>query len=157
MILGVSGASGAALAMECARVLARSGVEVDLTLSPMAERTLALEIGPHAQAELAALAARGHPIRDLGRSHRLGLVSGGRDDRGAVFDAQPGGHCPWAGRQPSDPRRRGAVEGTPPADPAGARGAADAGASAQHDGGHRNGRHRPAAGARLLPAPANQA
>lgn len=68
VILGVSGASGAILALECARVLARIGVEVDLTLSPMAERTLALEIGPGAQAELAALVTRAHPIHDLGAS-----------------------------------------------------------------------------------------
>ena len=68
VILGVSGASGAVLALECARVLERIGVEIDLTLSPMAERTLALEIGPEAQAELEALATRLHGIRDLGDS-----------------------------------------------------------------------------------------
>ena len=42
VILGVSGASGAVLALECARLLAQIKVEIDLTLSPMAERTLAL-------------------------------------------------------------------------------------------------------------------
>lgn len=68
VILGVSGASGAILALECARLLTRIGVEIDLTLSPMAERTLALEIGLGAQAELEALATRLHPIRDLGAS-----------------------------------------------------------------------------------------
>jgi flavin prenyltransferase len=68
VILGVSGASGAILALECARLLARLGVVVDLTLSTMAERTLALEIGQDAQAELEALAARVHLIRDLGAS-----------------------------------------------------------------------------------------
>ena len=68
VILGVSGASGALLALECARLLARIGVQIDLTLSPMAERTLALEIGPEAQAELEALATRLHGIRDLGAS-----------------------------------------------------------------------------------------
>lgn len=68
IILGVSGASGAVLALESARLLARIGVEIDLTLSPMAERTLALEIGPDAQAELVALATRLHGIRDLGNS-----------------------------------------------------------------------------------------
>jgi flavin prenyltransferase len=68
VILGVSGASGAVLALECARVLERIGVEIDLTLSPMAERTLALEIGPDAQAELEAFATRLHGIRALGDS-----------------------------------------------------------------------------------------
>jgi 4-hydroxy-3-polyprenylbenzoate decarboxylase len=42
------------------------GVAVDLVLSPMAERTLALEIGPQARADLEALADRLHPITDLG-------------------------------------------------------------------------------------------
>src|SRR3989338_5683338 len=64
VILGVSGASGAILALECARLLARIGVEIDLTLSPMAERTLALEIGPDAQAELEALATLAHGLND---------------------------------------------------------------------------------------------
>ncbi|EYD72888.1 3-polyprenyl-4-hydroxybenzoate carboxy-lyase UbiX [Rubellimicrobium mesophilum DSM 19309] len=68
VVLGVSGASGAMLAVECARALARVGAAFDLTLSPMAERTLALEIGPEAPAEIRAMAARVHPIGDLGAS-----------------------------------------------------------------------------------------
>ncbi len=68
VILGVSGASGAILALQCARLLAGIGVEIDLTLSPMAERTLELEIGPGAQTELETLATRVHPVRDLGAS-----------------------------------------------------------------------------------------
>ena len=66
VILGVSGASGAALALDCARALAAAGARVDLVLSPMAERTLALEIGPAARDELVALACRLHPVIDLG-------------------------------------------------------------------------------------------
>jgi 4-hydroxy-3-polyprenylbenzoate decarboxylase len=66
VILGVSGASGAALALDCARSLCRAGVAIELVLSPMAERTLALEIGPQALGELVALADRRHPIADLG-------------------------------------------------------------------------------------------
>lgn len=66
VILGVSGASGAILALEVARLLARLNVAVDLLLSPMAERTLDLEIGPKAQAELESLVTHLHPIRDLG-------------------------------------------------------------------------------------------
>ena len=42
VVLGVSGASGAALALDCARVLHAAGVVVELVLSTMAERTLAL-------------------------------------------------------------------------------------------------------------------
>ena len=66
VVLGVSGASGAALALDCARVLAAKGVEVELVLSAMAERTLALEVGPDAIGELTGLAARVHPVTDLG-------------------------------------------------------------------------------------------
>lgn len=66
VILGVSGASGAALALDCARVLAGAGIAIDLVLSTMAERTLTLEIGPDACADLVALADRRHGIGDLG-------------------------------------------------------------------------------------------
>lgn len=66
VILGVSGASGAALALDCARALRAVGATVDLVLSPMAERTLALEIGPQARDELVALVERLHPVIDLG-------------------------------------------------------------------------------------------
>lgn len=66
VILGVSGASGAALALDCARALRAAGAAVDLVLSAMAERTLALEIGPCARDELVALADRRHPVIDLG-------------------------------------------------------------------------------------------
>ena len=66
VVLGVSGASGAVLALECARALHAAGAAVDLVLSPMAERTLTLEIGPDAGAELRGLADRVHGIGDLG-------------------------------------------------------------------------------------------
>ena len=66
VVLGVSGASGAMLAMDCARALRALGAEVDLVLSPMAGRTLTEEIGPEARARLTALANRTHAIGDLG-------------------------------------------------------------------------------------------
>jgi len=66
VVLGVSGASGAVLALDCARALGRAGAEVDLVLSAMAERTLAEEVGPQAQGELEAMAARIHPRGDMG-------------------------------------------------------------------------------------------
>lgn len=65
-VLGVSGASGAALAMDCAAALRRAGAGVDLVLSAMAERTLSAEIGPDAADRLRAMAARVHPLGDLG-------------------------------------------------------------------------------------------
>ncbi|MCL7466399.1 UbiX family flavin prenyltransferase [Phaeovulum sp. NW3] len=66
VVLGVSGASGAALALDCARALVRAGAAVDLVLSAMAERTLDLEIGPGARDELVGLCDGHHPVVDLG-------------------------------------------------------------------------------------------
>ena len=66
VVLGVSGASGAALALDCARALRHAGAVVELVLSAMAERTLTLEIGPGARDELVGLADRLHPVIDLG-------------------------------------------------------------------------------------------
>lgn len=66
VVLGVSGASGAALAVDCARALSRAGAEVDLVLSAMAERTLAEEVGPEAIGQLCAAASRVHARGDLG-------------------------------------------------------------------------------------------
>lgn len=68
VVLGVSGASGAALAMDCAAALRQAGAAVDLVLSTMAERTLAEEVGPDAADRLRAMAARVHPLGDLGAS-----------------------------------------------------------------------------------------
>lgn len=68
VVLGVSGASGAMLALDCARALHGIGVGVDLVISPMARRTLAEEIGPEGEASLCALADHVHDIRDLGAS-----------------------------------------------------------------------------------------
>ncbi|MTH61712.1 flavoprotein [Paracoccus litorisediminis] len=66
VVLGVSGASGAVLALDCARALARAGAEIDLVLSAMAERTLAEEVRPDALGQLQATATRVHPRGDLG-------------------------------------------------------------------------------------------
>ncbi|MFC3169838.1 UbiX family flavin prenyltransferase [Paracoccus fontiphilus] len=68
VVLGVSGASGAVLALDCAAALHRAGAAVDLVLSAMAERTLAEEAGPDAADRLRAMAARVHPLGDLGAS-----------------------------------------------------------------------------------------
>ena len=65
VVLGVSGASGAALGLACARHLLRLGAGVDLILSPMAERTLATEVGPEALRVLEGMTRR-HDIRDMG-------------------------------------------------------------------------------------------
>lgn len=74
VVLGISGASGAALGLSAARQLAAIGAEIDLVASAAAERTLATECGAAAWAELAALAARVHPVGDIGASIASGSV-----------------------------------------------------------------------------------
>ncbi len=66
VILGVSGASGALLALDCARALRSVGAKVEMVLSDAAQRTLDLEIGPGALDELTALTDRVHPVVDVG-------------------------------------------------------------------------------------------
>ncbi len=68
VILGVSGASGAQIAMRIAELLHElAGVETHLVVSRAAERTLAHEIGPDALDHLSCLARR-HDIDDIGAS-----------------------------------------------------------------------------------------
>ena len=52
VVLGVSGASGAALGLSVAHQLAGIGAEIDLVVSPAAKRTLAAECGPKAWDDL---------------------------------------------------------------------------------------------------------
>lgn len=68
VVLGVSGASGAALALDCAAALCAAGAELELVLTAMAERSLTLELGPEARPRLVAMAARVHDASDLGAS-----------------------------------------------------------------------------------------
>ncbi|MDP3523790.1 MAG: UbiX family flavin prenyltransferase [Hoeflea sp.] len=78
VILGVSGASGAALSLATARHLRALGAMIDLVVSSAAERTLAAECGPEAFSELAALCTHCHDLRDVGASIASGstLVAG---------------------------------------------------------------------------------
>nr|WP_306267220.1 UbiX family flavin prenyltransferase [Pararhizobium sp. IMCC3301] len=67
VVLGVSGASGAAIAMRIAeRLRALEGVETHLVISGAAQRTLAHEIGPDATDRLHKLADHVHAIDDIG-------------------------------------------------------------------------------------------
>jgi 4-hydroxy-3-polyprenylbenzoate decarboxylase len=74
VVLGVSGASGAALGCAVAQGLAARGAEIDLVVSPAAARTLAAECGTGAQAELEGLATRVHPASDVGAAIASGSV-----------------------------------------------------------------------------------
>lgn len=69
VIVGISGASGAAIGLGVLERLAEAGtVETHLVISPAAERTLATEIDPGAPARARALAAQCHDHRDIGAS-----------------------------------------------------------------------------------------
>mgnify|MGYP003630404181 CR=1 FL=1 len=147
VILGVSGASGAALSVAAAGHLRALGASIDLVVSAAAERTLATECGPDALAQLTALCDRNHNLRDVGAT----IASGSSPVAGMLV-------APCSMRSlaaismglDAYPRGERAVEGAPAAGSAGAGNTLDAGPSAQHDGGDGNGRHRHATGAGIL-------
>lgn len=66
VILGVSGASGAVLALAVAETLTRLGAEIDLVVSAAAKLTFATEIDPSALERLQAMASRTHAIGNVG-------------------------------------------------------------------------------------------
>jgi len=66
VVLGISGASGAALGLAVARQLDSIGAEIDLVVSRAARRTLVEETGPDALARLEAKAAHVHNISNVG-------------------------------------------------------------------------------------------
>lgn len=74
VILGVAGASGAALGLSVARQLAEMGAEIDLVTSAAARRTLAEECGDDAWDTLQAMVSRRHAIEDIGASIASGSV-----------------------------------------------------------------------------------
>ncbi len=69
VVVGISGASGAALGVRLVELLAGMAKrELHLVVSAAGERTLAHEVGPDALARLTALARRVYPIEDIGAS-----------------------------------------------------------------------------------------
>ncbi|HTN63805.1 MAG TPA: UbiX family flavin prenyltransferase [Devosia sp.] len=69
VVLAVTGASGAALAVRATqRLAALPGLELHLVLSDAAKRTLAHECGAHAATALVASAHQVHAIDDIGAS-----------------------------------------------------------------------------------------
>lgn len=65
VIVGISGASGAALGLAVLRVLGQVGVESHLVVSAGAERTVAHELGPAERAAIDAAASVVHRAGDL--------------------------------------------------------------------------------------------
>lgn len=74
VVLGVAGASGAALGLSIAQQLNALGADMDLVVSNAAKRTLAEECGPKAWETLQAMATRSHDINNIGASIASGSV-----------------------------------------------------------------------------------
>lgn len=74
VVLGIAGASGAALGLSVARQLAGLDVQTDLVTSKAAERTLITECGADALEKLRKYVTRVHPISDIGASIASGSV-----------------------------------------------------------------------------------
>ena len=67
VVVGISGASGAAIGVRVVELLAEAGgCELHLVVSSAAERTLAQECGAAALDRLATLTTHQHPIEDIG-------------------------------------------------------------------------------------------
>ena len=68
IVVGISGASGAALGREVLRQLGTAGVETHLVVTAGGERTIAHELGPDGLADIRRLASVVHDIGNLGAS-----------------------------------------------------------------------------------------
>jgi 4-hydroxy-3-polyprenylbenzoate decarboxylase len=78
VIVGISGASGAAIGARIVERLAENPrCAVHLVVSPAAERTLAEEVGADALARLGTIAFRRHAHSDIGASIASGSFPGG--------------------------------------------------------------------------------
>lgn len=75
VVLGISGASGAAIGVRIAELLGQlPQIETHLVISPAAERTLAVEVGPDAIGRLERHVAKRHPSEDIGAEIASGSV-----------------------------------------------------------------------------------
>ena len=66
VVVGVSGASGAAIGLRVVEILGGLGAETHVVVSRAGERTLIEELGPDALARLRGLASRCHEVDDVG-------------------------------------------------------------------------------------------
>lgn len=80
VVVGLSGASGAAIGVRVVEILVELEAEVHLVVSRAGARTLAHEVGADALGRIERLAARRHPILDVGAC----IASGSFSTRGMV-------------------------------------------------------------------------
>ncbi len=151
VILGMSGASGAAIGLQVGRLLAAiDNVELHLVVTSAARRTIAHEAGNEAMGRLIGLATHFHSESDIGASIasgsfrtagmivalvRCGLLPPSR--LGSPITSSPGGRC--------------AAQGASQAGSACPRNAAASRALAQYGRGDRDGGRGDAAGPLFLP------
>ncbi len=80
VVVGVSGASGAAIGFHTVEVLNALGAETHVVVSKPAERTLAIEVGPDAVERLRAIAGVWHDVDDIGAT----IASGSFPTQGMI-------------------------------------------------------------------------
>jgi 4-hydroxy-3-polyprenylbenzoate decarboxylase len=80
VVVGISGASGAAIGLRVVEILDELGADTHLVVSRAAERTLLEEVGPEAGSKLRARAAHCHEIDAIGAS----IASGSFPTRGMI-------------------------------------------------------------------------
>jgi 4-hydroxy-3-polyprenylbenzoate decarboxylase len=68
IVVGISGASGAAVGLRIVELLATVDCEIHLVVSKAARRTIAYEVGPQALDHAADLAHSHHKVEDIGAS-----------------------------------------------------------------------------------------
>lgn len=75
VVLGISGASGAAIGVRIAELLSQlPEIETHLVISPAAERTLTIEVGSDAIGRLERRVTKRHPSEDIGAEIASGSV-----------------------------------------------------------------------------------
>jgi len=77
VVVGISGASGAAIGLRIVEILAERGADVHLIVSRAAELTLAHEVGPDALERLRGLAKHVHDIDSVGATIASGSFATG--------------------------------------------------------------------------------
>lgn len=75
VVVGISGASGAAIGVRIVELLVELGAEIHLVISAAGERTIATELGAGAMAAIAALPVRRHNVDDIGTTIASGTVA----------------------------------------------------------------------------------
>jgi 4-hydroxy-3-polyprenylbenzoate decarboxylase len=75
VVVGMSGASGAAIGIRIVEILAETGMRIDLVVSAGAERSISAELGPEGVGVLSRLPARRHEVEDIGADIASGSVA----------------------------------------------------------------------------------